>query len=945
MSDDKALAKAISIAQTLLRDEKEHITPGLITEKVKLAAMVVPQPFEEGKAVTELIRRFSHWIGKDAGMADTKGHVAWLDAERKKDWRYWPRYQSYLEQSLSDTVVDALDESTDKILEQLEDPTRDGPWDRRGLVVGHVQSGKTANYSGLICKAADSGYKLIVVLAGLHNNLRSQTQIRLEETFLGYETSENNDPGRPVGVAEFDSDPSIHPHCATSRGEKGDFSSAVKKNLAISIETRPWLFVVKKHKKVLTSLLKWIQAHVADAKDAETKRRIVTRLPLLIIDDEADNASVDTGEVPVNSDGTPDEEHMPKAINSLIRQILHAFNKSAYVGYTATPFANIFIHRNGETKLEGPDLFPEAFIRNLAAPTNYVGPARMFGRETTEGRVGELPLTRAIEDHFDEESQTGWMPPKHPKTHEPAHEGQDTLPPSLREAVLSFVLACAARECRGQGKKHSSMLVHVTRFVDVQNIVYRQVEAVVKRMRQRMIRGNGAEELLDSMHRLWLDDFVPTCADVAALAPDVDGKDPVVPSWEEILEKLPQVLSDIVVRPVNGSAKDALSYVEKEGVGLKVIAIGGDKLARGLTLEGLCTSYFVRTTKMYDTLMQMGRWFGYRPGYMDLCRLYTTADLIEWFQHIADASEELREEFELMSETGAKPWQYGMRVRSHPVLTITSPLKMRSSQTLSLSYSGSLAQTVALHKEKRPLDQNLDATKRLIAAMGSPSKPQAWSRNGDVDKWERSSLWKNIDSDKILDFLAAYETHPTATKANKAVLAEFIRGLNAVGKLQKWTVALLVEGSEANSSYDFGGGIVVSSFPYRGTKKKEESYSIGVLTEPADEGIDIPDGPWRDALAKTIEMRAKTDPSGKDKPPTRPSGRALRELRSKSGGELDRGLLLLYPLERPKLVAESTGSTDPIIAFAMSFPGGDAGVKVEYKVDHLLWEQEYGSAE
>lgn len=944
--DEKALAQAISIAQTLLRDQKDNITPELISEKVKLAGMVVTQPFDHGAAVAELIRRFSHWIGKDAGLTDSVGHVPWLDAARKVDWRYWPRYQSYLEQSLSDTVVEGLDDSTDGILELLEDPTRDGPWDRRGLVVGHVQSGKTANYSGLICKAADSGYKLIIVLAGMHNNLRSQTQIRLEETFLGYETSENSDHGKPVGVAEFDSDPSIHPHCATSRGEKGDFNSAVKKNLAISIETRPWLFVVKKHKKVLTSLLKWIRSHVADTTDAATKRRIVSQLPLLIIDDEADNASVDTGEQAFNDDGSPDEDHQPKAINGLIREILHAFSKSAYVGYTATPFANIFIHRKGETKKEGPDLFPKSFIRNLAAPTNYVGPARMFGRETTDGRVGELPLTRDIEDHFDEEAKEGWMPPKHKKDHEPTYEGQDTVPPSLREALHSFVLACAARECRGQGKKHSSMLVHVTRFVGVQKVVFRQVETVMKRMRQRITRGNGDSELIEALRLLWESDFVPTCKEVAELAPEPDGKSPAIPTWAEIEAKLPLVLSDIVVREVNGSAKDTLSYVEKEGVGLKVVAIGGDKLARGLTLEGLCTSYFVRTTKMYDTLMQMGRWFGYRPGYMDLCRLYTTSDLVEWFQHIADASEELREEFELMVETGATPEVYGMRVKSHPVLTITSPLKMQHSQTLSLSYSGSLAQTIVLPRDKATLERNLEATDRLLASMEGGAKPDSWARAGKEEKWDRSRIWRDVSSEKVVEFLASYQTHARATKANSSVLAEFVREMNLVGQLDKWTVAMVAEGPKAKP-YKFPSGLELQAFPTRGDKSKADgkadSYTIGVLTDPADEAIDIPDAPWREALAATVALRKKLDPNASE--PERPSGRELRALRARSAAELNRGLLLLYPLARPATVDPDPATNAPVIAFAISFPSSEAGVKVEYKVDLLLWEQEYASAD
>ncbi|MBU2741307.1 Z1 domain-containing protein [Acidithiobacillus albertensis] len=647
MADDegKILQSVISIAQTLLLQEKDKapITPALIAEKVGVAAGLVQAGPEHGDAaIAELVRRFSLWIGQDSTLVDVEGHVPWLVASRKKDWRYWQRYQTWLERKMSTTAVDGLDKSTDKILGLLEDPMREGSWDRRGLVVGHVQSGKTGNYSGLVCKAADAGYKIIIVLAGLHNNLRAQTQIRFEEGFLGYETPVSGDSVKPIGVGEIDSDSKILPNCATNRTNTGDFNTKVAQHYSISPEQRPWLFVVKKNKTVLERLLKWIRNHVADATDNATGRRFVSNLPLLLIDDEADHASVDTGEQLFNADGTPDAEHEPKAINSRIRKILHGFAKSAYVGYTATPFANIFIHRRGATTEEGPDLFPQAFIINLAAPSNYVGPARVFGLWSPEGRAGGLPLIRDVLDHTDREGAGGWMPPKHNKEHIPLHEGRDEVPPSLRKAIFSFILACAAREARGQGAQHSSMLVHVTRLNLVQREVHRQVEDVVKRMRQRISRRVDHEVLLAELEALWKDDFEPTCAEIARELPDADGAR--IPFWDEIAAALPDVLSDIDVRMINGTAKDALDYADQRAKGLKVIAIGGDKLARGLTLEGLCVSYFVRTTKMYDTLMQMGRWFGYRPGYIDLCRLYTTGDLVEWFGHIADASEELREE-------------------------------------------------------------------------------------------------------------------------------------------------------------------------------------------------------------------------------------------------------------------------------------------------------------
>ena len=951
-------ATALSIAQSLLIAERDKgpITAALISGKVAIAASVVAPGNEDsvdkGAAMAELIRRFSLWIGQDTALSDATGHMPWLSAARKKDWRYWPRYRDMLDRKMSATAVDAVDKSTDRILGLLEEPIRAGAWDRRGLVVGHVQSGKTANYSGLICKAADSGYKIIIVLAGLHNNLRSQTQIRLEEGFLGYETSATGDIVKLIGVGEHGRDFEIKPNCATNRTNTGDFNTKVAKHLAISPEQRPWLFVVKKHKIVLERLLKWIRSHVADATD-ENGKRFVSNLPLLLIDDEADHASVDTGEQHIGADGKPDEDHEPKAINSRIRKILNVFAKKAYVGYTATPFANIFIHRQNETPEEGPDLFPQSFIVNLAAPSNYVGPARVFGMHTPEGRSG-LPLTRVFKDHASEDGRGGWMPSKHSKDHAPAHMGQDVLPPSLREAVHSFVLACAAREARGQGADHTSMLVHVTRFTLVQKEVHRQVEEFVKKMRLRITRGIDHEALLDELRTLWETDFVPTTDAITTRLTESEEPPSTLP-WAEVLAKLPDVLSDIDVRMVNGKAKDALDYAEKAAKGLKVIAVGGDKLARGLTLEGLCTSYFVRTTKMYDTLMQMGRWFGYRPGYIDLCRLYTTEELVEWFGHIAEASEELREEFDAMAESGATPRDYGLRVQSHPVLLVTSPLKMRTAKNLQLSFSGDLLETVSMYNDDKVLDQNLDATNKLIAACGAPNEINPERMRGTQKQQWEGFLWNDIPADRIADFFESFITHPKARKVNSALLRDFVRSMAETGELTSWTVALLGGGS--GGEHTFAAGLTISDMTKRTADKDTvDRYAIGRLLSPRDEAIDLDSAAWTAALARTKKMfnpDAGRQKNGvKPSEPDTPNGPSIRYIRG-WGSEVDgvapareRGLLLLYPLDPQQAGSDAlAGRKDPVMAFGVSFPASDSGVKVEYAVDHLLWTQEYGPAD
>jgi hypothetical protein len=947
------LQKVVKIVQELLQDEddKSAITPALILEKTNLVLAMNPRwgvGLDLDSVCDELIRRFSLWIGQDTMMQSDVGHMHWLDAQRKRDWRYWQRYREWLERSLSVKAVDSLDRSTDRVLGLLEDPARGGSWSRRGLVVGHVQSGKTSNYTALISKAADAGYKIIIVLAGLHNNLRAQTQVRLDEGFLGYETKPLPEDIRIIGVGEIDGDPAIRPNYATNRSERGDFNTAAARNLGITPEERPWLFVVKKNKTVLERLLRWIRNHVANAHDPDTGRKLVTNLPLLLIDDEADHASVDTGEQLFDPDGHPDDEHQPTAINSRIRRILHSFSRAAYVGYTATPFANIFIHERGATREEGPDLFPSAFIINLAAPSNYVGPAKVFGRPAANGRDGGLPLVREVSDHSTEDGRGGWMPIGHRNGHVPLQEGGDGLPESLIEAIDAFLLACAVRKLRGQGREHSSMLIHVTRFNSVQAHVRDAVQSHLSRISQRLGRQIGHEPILNRLETLWRTDMLPTMEEIRTY-PDLDGTQPI-PDWDAVAVLLPDVAADIQVRTVNGTAKDALDYVEHAGTGLKVIAIGGDKLARGLTLEGLCVSYFLRASRMYDTLMQMGRWFGYRPGYLDLCRLYTTQELVDWFEHITDAAEELREEFELMASSGATPRDYGLRVQSHPVLMVTSRLKMRTARNLMISFSGQLLESVSLYAQPSVLKHNLSVFQALITGLGQAEIDPVRIRQGREFKWS-GYLWRSVSSSDVVDFLTSYRTHPDALKVNASLLAEFIQGMSSRGELTEWTVAVIgASDAPGERVHRVDSQIRVRMVQRKRNDSEGSGYSIGRLLSPRDESIDVDEATWIAALDLT-KSAWRQDPAraGTTDEPEAPSGAALRRIRGHGAtgvpAQTQRGLLLLYLLDPTYEAARLPPGTPPVVAFGISFPGSDSGVKVEYKVNNVLWEQEYGPAD
>lgn len=941
--------QVVKLAQLLLADAETGTVDSVRIDEAITQALAMKPSWATGLNLLavkdELIRRHSIWIGEDTTLKSEKGHIAWLTSDRKAGWRYWQRYRELLENSLSETALDGLDRSTDTILGLLEDPDRQDTFDRRGLVVGHVQSGKTASYTGLICKAADAGYKIVIVLAGLHNNLRSQTQVRLDEGFLGYETRVNTSDVKLAGVGLIDTDPGIRPNYATNRSNSGDFNRAVARSLGISPEQRPWLFVVKKNKTVLTLLLNWIRNRAANTKDASSNRPIVTNLPLLLIDDEADHASVDTGENVVDENGLPDPEHEPKTINRLIRTILHSFTHSAYVGYTATPFANIFIHERGETKEEGPDLFPSSFIINLGAPSSYVGPSKVFGTLQDDGSRNALPLTVAVSDYLDPDSREGWMPPNHRLDHIPLWHGQDTLPPSVRQAIHAFILSCTARMCRSQGSKHCSMLIHVTRFTAVQDRVWKQVETYVNGIRQRLERNIDADAILSELRVMWEKDFLPTSAKVATLAPDEAPPD--VASWEDISASLTSVCGDISVRKINGTAKDVLDYTDNEGTGLKVIAIGGDKLARGLTLEGLTTSYFLRASKMYDTLMQMGRWFGYRPGYLDLCRLYTTSELIEWFGHIADASEELRRDFDLMAQSGSTPMEYGLRVQSHPSLMVTSQVKMRAARNLMISFSGESVETVTFRIDSQTVNRNFQALQTLLSQLPNAEEDPVRQRHESTEKWQ-GYVWKDVDSLAVIGFLSHYETHTSAHRVNTQLLSEFITKMNDEGELKQWTIAL-IGSKDARDRRTLVDNVKVGML-VRTDKAVEGRYSIGRLLSPRDEGIDLDEKSWAAALDLS-QKSFKPDPGrGRINPPEAPSGPAIRFTRGFGApgagvNATKQGLLLLYLLDPVESKAPKIDSSSPIVAFGLSFPGSKAGTKVEYKVNNVLWEQEYGHSE
>ena len=863
----------------------------------------------------EVETRVTVWQEASTGLEDTTDHVEWLPAARgERSWDFWDRYRRYLEEVklMPKRVVWRLDDTTDRVLRKLEDPTRPGRWHREGLVVGKVQSGKTANYIGLICKAADAGYKLIVVLAGIDNGLRSQTQLRIDEGFIGFDTQyqlryDDTRGTSYLGVGAMPGAARLKVASLTNSAENGDFKRSRAETANMPVGDYPIVLVIKKHRSILNYVRKWV-VEVEGRPTGHNGRKIVHDIPLLVIDDEADNASVNVAAV--------DEDTKPSAINAGIRELLESFDKAAYVGYTATPFANIYIDPSTEHEQFGLDIFPRHFIESLPAPSNYLGPERVFGLQSgdpDDEDVEAVPIIRKVADY------ESWMPSQHKRDWVPP----EPVPASLSEAIAAFVLVCAARRARGQATEHNSMLIHVTRFQDVQGRVAQQVDEELRLLTDRIRYGDkGARQPVeDQLRVLWERDFVPTSAWFPA--------DQVIPvSWGEVWAQIRAAAEKIQVRIVNGTSRDALQYYENRRDGLSVIAIGGNKLSRGLTLEGLSVSYYLRASKAYDTLLQMGRWFGYRPGYEDLCRLYTTKALCEAYAEITSANDELRREFEEMAALEAKPEEFGLRVRVSPIgLAITAANKMRRGIKVRLSYSGDIPETVIFDLADGSVQRNYEALEKFIGRLDStrPSLADAGSR-----------VWRGVPAEDIVDgFLTEYVADPNAHRVRPAFIAEYIRRCQRVGELGNWTVRLVSSraGQEAKiGPYKVG---LIKREPLN-DPAQEGRYTIRRVVSPSDESSDLDRDQWDRAMAATRKAaEGKLDKNGQPRNPKVPTGTPLRRERRP-----DQALLLIYPLRNP--LASDVEEKLPLVGFAISFPFSENSAKTEYVVNEIWRQQELG---
>lgn len=865
-------------------NEKEHLETkknfivSLITAAKARWSEYVPTREEVDALAIDL----SKVLGLDEGVAISCAKEAYYEIDSRmglgvslvdpeathdKDWVhnrkniscfYSEAYDKHLRsEGWSPTVVQRLSDVGTIILSHLQDPTSPGVWDRRGLVIGHVQSGKTANYLGLVAKAADAGYKFIIVIAGVHNNLRKQTQERVDEGFVGRTRVE--DKWKIVGVGHDD-----YPHPATLTNIYADFNKKTADHSGWSINdfSKPVILVIKKNVSTLKSLHRWL-----DELNSKGHGKIKD-VPMLMIDDEADNASINTKK----------EDTDPTQTNRRIREILSLFDKSCYVGYTATPFANIFINPDayGDEQLR-EELFPRDFIYCLDAPTTYFGPDKVFLDDESSERILET-----IDD------AENYLPFSHKKDFEVYD-----LPPSLYKALRQFVVVKAIRNIRGHNAKHSSMLVNVSRFVDIQNVVRTHINIYLKKLKEAIKANylmpesvsekNSHMQLIRSVFE---EDFYDCGVE-----------------WHEVKQALHAAAESIRTFVINSKSDEPLDYkkYERAGVGLTAIAVGGLSLSRGLTIEGLCISYMYRNTRMYDTLMQMGRWFGYRSGYDDLCRVHLSRDSIDWYSHIAESSDDLREQIKQMRRDGLSPKKFGLYVLAHPdrlLVTATNKMRTGEKRTFKHNFSGRLVESYVLSSDEQIAQSN----RELINEYWN----SGFGKGADaIEETGKGWIVRDAGLNQVAEFLNYFRVHENFLERRSAVVTY----IKSIAETFPYADVLFVSVGECSPG---------SLGPQM--RKTAELKDGGYWRLRKDRVASRGDEKLGLDVEQKKEAELLADESGKN-----PSDFHYRSVRKKP-------LLMLHALD----LGEGEGQQVNVPAFGISFPPGDysEGVSV---VANTVW--------
>jgi hypothetical protein len=712
------------------------------------------------------IRTIDISFGESYSIEEDEKHRPWFQKYYKDlGVTRWERYKDYLknQRHFAPAVVQSMQENLFKITDLLGNPNGDN-FRRKGLIVGDVQSGKTANYIGLMNLATDAKYKLMIVLTGMTNTLREQTQIRIEEG-MG-----NSDEDKGVsGIKNADYDKFFNPVYLTS--SESDFNVSSRRNFQGSIESTnvPIVIVTKKNVSALRNIYNWLEEF------SKKKNDNMIDSSLLLIDDEADFASVNTKK----------GEDNPTAINSKIRDILNLFTKSSYIGFTATPFANIFIDPETDDDMFGQDLFPKDYIYVLGESSEYVGVQSVFSDNE------EVAVNKKMLVHLREDEVETYLQLKHKKD-----SLFTTLAPSMKDAINLFLIGNVIRDFRGDTTSHRSMLFNVSRFVDMHNQIKIVVSDYLDKV-QRDVRLFGKLPLNEALKHPYLESIKGSFDKYYT-----DIKEGY--SFEKILSNMNDSIYRIHVAVVNANNK-GVDYIGNDDEGERVIVIGGFALSRGLTLEGLMISYYWRNSVMYDSLLQMGRWFGYRNGYRDLCKIFMSYDVIDDFKFIAMATQELKEDLDMNSRKGLTPKEFGIKVRSGQVgLIITARNKMRTGEkvTARVNFSKDVVETIAYSVINQ---SHNDKNRQLIIDFVENHKDKISIHLNPNDKNEVKGL---IDVPKtyVINFLKDFIAEP-GSRFDTSLIIKWLRE-NDDELLDEWDFAFMKGELKSTDRYfDYGNNI------------------------------------------------------------------------------------------------------------------------------------------
>ncbi|OZC89854.1 endonuclease [Rhodococcus sp. 06-412-2C] len=692
----------------------------------------------------------------------------WYTGPQPAD-KCWPGLKKQLEaKHWPDSSIDALDRSSTQIVSLLNHP-REKQFSTRGLVVGHVQSGKTTNFTAVMAKAADRNYKLFIVLAGVHNSLRRQTQLRLVQDLI----APNATKWMQLTIPEKDF---VAPANAAAYFAKNN-----KQHV---------LCVIKKNAAVLRRFRKWLDSASDYLQDC----------PAIIIDDEADQATVAT-----------------KTINPLVRDIIDRLPRSAYIGYTATPFANLLIDPSAK------DLYPEDFIVSLPKPEGHFGTEVLFGRELLDGEEPD-----AADDGYDmiRTIPVDEIDRVRPRSAAERDQFEPDITGELKDAIYYFWLSTAARRLRQEAEQHATMLVHTSVNTAIHESFKAPIEALQSTTLVKLRAGDAST--VEDLRDLW--DREAGKVDAAEF-----GHSQI--QFSQIEEHLQQVLEDNVVILDNASSKVRLNY---EGPPVTAIAVGGNTLSRGLTLEGLSVSYFVRSVSAYDTLLQMGRWFGYRTGYEDLPRVWMTSELRDWFRHLATVESEIRRDIGIYMVENETPRSFAVRIRTHPSLRVTAAAKMDSAVKAFASYGGRRIQTRYFDLDRELLLRNQDAAKSLISAADSSGNrfgnEYSGRKNGVPGR--QLLVWRDVPFEEVLTFLSNYQFHEKSQDCNAALLSKYIDKRVAAGSLLQWNVAVVGKHGSADDEFTLGEQLKIGKVK-RSSILKSAVPDIKTLMSRRDAAVDL----------------------------------------------------------------------------------------------------------